>query len=1462
MIRHLFALCICIFTCFCTNFVYAQRPNSFSVNPGVFPEELDKFLQSTGRSDIQNIADDFNANYMQGKFSTAQKNQIIKLSNEMLQSNCQIAHEFEFYLQTINALVQANLLVKFDAWHKTLSASLKKSKDDFEQFLLVSKNIFVEQKILQLGGYNWVSSSSDVELLTDGEPHFYFKNLNLYCFTPGDTVEIYQTSGKFYPAKKLWIGKGGRIDWSRVGLDTTKVFAVIKKYQILLNDGLIVADSSLLTNKFLQDKPLLGKVIEKPLGKSQGDKSIYPQFEGYFNEFTGVNYGKGKFKGGFGMRGAMVIGKGNDTRKAELWFSYKNKPFLRVQSPDFFVKENKISVEKAEVTLFLGNDSIYHPQLSFNYLMDKDKISFYRDSKIGISAAPFIDSYHNIEFWVDEIKWDVNSPKIDIDNISGDVPAMFQSLNFFRDVQYEKIGGMLNYNPLQRIKQFTEEFNTNSFSLEFYASKFKSNVSELRIQMIDLNDKGFIKFDGPKNMVYVKRKLIDFVNAHNGRTDYDAIAFKSIISSIPNGYISLENNDLVVQGVPKFNFSDSQNVYIIPKEQIITVKKDRGMSFSGKLRAGKADFYGNNFVFDYAPFKIRLNNIDSLKFLFEDDSLGKLVHVRSVLQNIYGTLEIDHPYNKSGRRHIAKYPIFTSEVGSKVFYDYPSTQKGVYDRNRFYFAVDPFVLDSLSDLNLYSLALQGTFVSGGILPDMRHEIYLQKDQSLGFYIPIDSSYKYSLYGGKGTAIQDLSLSNDGLIGSGMISYLASRSYSKRFVYLLDSMNSSSYFFENDRTSLFPTIIRSPDVYNHWIPYQDTMFISNDGDPLKIAYDGAKLYGTIILTPHAMNAKGRMEIEGGELIADIFELKPVEVLSNEAIFRQRNPIDTTQIAFVTTPVKAYVNLDLKFAEFTYRNFPAINNTFYLNQYKGSFEKLHWEMIPKTLTFTGPINANSIRNGSYLISTRASQDSLIFSCATNFMTLEDYTMTCRGIPHILIADSKVVPDSGKAVIREQAEMDMLLNAKITADTITQYHKIDKVTIKINGKLDCRGAGNYSYFDKNKKEQKFYLDQIYVAERRYLEGKTLIPDSINFMVGPKIGFRGNAILKSFNKNLEYNGFFKAIHQMPLPRTDWFRAASVINPDSIYIPLTPPITNLNRQTLSTGFFVSNDSTHVYSSFFSRKRNTTDQELLKCEGTFTYFEQLDEFRIGSLGKIYGLEKRGNFFAMSEQKQIAYGDGKFNFGMETQGFSLKAGGYASLNLADTTFAMKLSMVIDMLLPQQAIKLMSDSLVEQTAGDASNYFDNRVLKYSIPNLVEEKTFKKLDDNLEDELSGKNLEELHKTFFITDLPLTWETSKRAFVNNGEIGLKSIDKFPIERRIKARFELVKKRGGDELTFYIQPPQGSWYYFKYQRGLMTVLSSDILFNDVIKNNVDKISKEKEDYKLKLGNISDRNKYVRGLKK
>jgi hypothetical protein len=134
-------------------------------------------------------------------------------------------------------------------------------------------------------------------------------------------------------------------------------------------------------------------------------------------------------------------------------------------------------------------------------------------------------------------------------------------------------------------------------------------------------------------------------------------------------------------------------------------------------------------------------------------------------------------------------------------------------------------------------------------------------------------------------------------------------------------------------------------------------------------------------------------------------------------------------------------------------------------------------------------------------------------------------------------------------------------------------------------------------------------------------------------------------------------------------------------------------------------------------------------------------------------------------------------------------------------------------------------------------------------------------MEDELSGKYMEELQQSFFFTDVTLVWNQSKRAFTSQGDLGLRSMNKSLIERKINGKIEITKRRGGDDFVMYLQHANGSWYYFKYQKGIMAAISSDLLFNNAIKEGQEKISKIKEDYRLRIASISDRNKFVRAQK-
>ena len=234
---------------------------------------------------------------------------------------------------------------------------------------------------------------------------------------------------------------------------------------------------------------------------------------------------------------------------------------------------------------------------------------------------------------------------------------------------------------------------------------------------------------------------------------------------------------------------------------------------------------------------------------------------------------------------------------------------------------------------------------------------------------------------------------------------------------------------------------------------------------------------------------------------------------------------------------------------------------------------------------------------------------------------------------------------------------------------------------------------------------------------------------------------------------------------------------------------------------------------------------------------------------------------VNEAKKQIQGEGKFSLGFETTKFELSSAGNASYSLLDTSYRMNLVMLLNFPFPQSALRAMYDSLSDQSISAEVPKFDGPFLSKALAELVEEKNIKKVVEEIEEDNTIRLINNLEKTIFISELMLKWNQASRSFQSEGEIGINSFDKYKFERKVRGKMEIVKRRSGDDYTLYIQSIVGSWYYFKFQKGVMYTVGSDPLYNKLIKDNSDKISK-KDDYKLRLANPSAKNAFLKASQK
>jgi hypothetical protein len=80
------------------------------------------------------------------------------------------------------------------------------------------------------------------------------------------------------------------------------------------------------------------------------------------------------------------------------------------------------------------------------------------------------------------------------------------------------------------------------------------------------------------------------------------------------------------------------------------------------------------------------------------------------------------------------------------------------------------------------------------------------------------------------------------------------------------------------------------------------------------------------------------------------------------------------------------------------------------------------------------------------------------------------------------------------------------------------------------------------------------------------------------------------------------------------------------------------------------------------------------------------------------------------------------------------------------------------------------------------------------------------------------------------MKWNTPTKSYVSEGMIGVGSIYKNQLNKFVKGKIEVIKKRSGDVLNIYLEVDNSTWYFFNYQTGLMQAISSDEKFNTTIK--------------------------------
>ncbi|QQR87081.1 MAG: hypothetical protein IPJ76_02315 [Flavobacteriales bacterium] len=1426
----------------------------FSSDQAIFLQEITDFLEAADKKEARPFIEQTFAPAWNGTFLTgAMRIKVVEVANYMQKKRFEAFPSFRDYLGAVAAFASSGKsAAEFDAWmasnQKIIDGGRKKQ---FSDFIAVCAGLFKENVLYASASTVWKSSNNKFTFAYDTVPKILFERMDLKCYAKRDSAVILGTTGTYLPTLAMWYGRGGKVTWERAGLKPGSTFAEWGgAYQVPLKSATFEVDSVQFNDPYF-DRTLRGRVVDKVLAGADEDNASYPRFESYDRRQRVKDIVEGiDFEGGFTMKGAKLQGYGTRDEPAYLTFYRDKRPFIVTSGLIYTIEQEKISSDDVGVKITLDKDSIFHPSVSLKFIKDKKQLTLIKKDE-GLSKGPYYDTYHELDMYFETLDWKQGDPVIHFGNLQGSsqTKASFESFDYFKEKRYMGMLGIDAVHPLVRLNDYTKQAG-EVFTAQDFAVFTKLQKTTVVPMLIDMANKGYLLYDPENELVTVKPRLREHILASAKRRDYDVLQINSNIDDGKNALLNLLNWDLTVRGVSRIIVSDSQDVKIYPANKEVVVKKDRDFSFGGVVQAGKLTYHGKEYYFHYDPFVVDLLNVDSVSFMadsFEPDDNGYhyQVKVRNVLEQVSGTLEIDEPSNKSGIQQVkgedgkmkAKYPEFpkfNSAKESYVFYDKKDIQKGVYDRDKFYYKSDPFQIDSLDDFTNKGLNFPGTLVSAGIFPDIREPLGLQPDYALGFVKPTGDA-GLPLYGKKATFTSTISLNHGGLQGEGTLEYLTTTYQSKALAFCPDSTYGMADTLWNQKSAAAMKVpeVQAANVFTRLEPKNDKLLADRRAKPMTMYGGQGFLYGLTELTPKGMTGAGLVDFTNATLASDLFDFTTMQIHADTSDFRLTEG-DTASIAFRTDNVNATVKLDERIGEFV-SNGKNTKVEFPVNQYMCFMDRFKWFMdqgdIELEADQTAAAGSEDLQlSGSNFISTRPDQDSLSFMAPKARYDLKNHLITANDVPYIQVADAQITPDSNRVRIRRNAQMDPITNAVIVANFVNKYHTIYNATANIKAKRDYNAVGDIDYVDENQKKWPIHLDKVAVdtAYATYAEGK--LGEKDNFQLSPHFDYFGDVRLRASEKPLTFDGSTRIIHVCEGLEKNWMRFRGPIDPMEVFIPVGDSLKDDIGADIGAGVFVSNDDPFsLYGTFLSRKKDGKDRPAIASKGLLFFDKAKQEYVIGPKDKIRQRNLPGDLVALNTTSCEITADGRIGAGLDLGRVQLIDVGTLKHvpGTKETTAQVTLT----------ANFHFHDNALERMVEEIMAYPDQKQLdlqKTNFEKMMRELLGLEKSDKLISELSLKGElkklpDELIRSLILSDVQLKWNQNEEAWVSDGPIGVASVLKKTVFRTLKGKVELARKRSGDSMTILLMLDDQTYYFFQYSRNYLYAYSSDQQFNTML---------------------------------
>ena len=1456
-----------------TTTLMAQKPKNVELTPEGLPEQLLEYMnKSTSASDKQKentqAIKSFKTVYS-GFDSRLQKRvtdfyaYAVKAKMKGNPEMCNLTRLLTSVASTPtggtdlnNAYSNVPNLEGFVTSLETFSKRNAKAKAVME-YVDFCEGLFSERVLYHSGSSDWrFAKNTPFRLgVKDGVPLVWFETeADLHYASAKDQGVIHGTRGVFNYKENEWRGEGGRVDWTRTGLAADVCYADLGRYTAETKFPKFKADSVSFVHTQYFSNPIPGRVEEQLESPKEPEKYGYPRFRSYQRDFVmkdimpGVDY-----SGSFMMNGSKFV-TASSKNPATLIFNRDGKPHIAVTAMKFTIAPEKLHAENAAVSIYIGEeDSISNTGITVRYVPAEKQVVLINDPKRNF-YSPYIDTYHQLDIYSESIVWRTDKGDLVFSNL-GSTGAMssgtFESSSYYTANKYRAITGIADVSPVEKVYDFMGS-RGSEFSLESLSNYLGYDRSQTLLVVHTLSKHGLVTYNEISGQVKVKDKLVDYQKAFTKSKgfDYDAIALESTAQGA-NARLTLENNDLLIRGVQKFVVSDSQLVVVYPDSlsgRQVTVGRNRSLHFDGRIDVGKFMLTVKNCDFSYENFSFNMPTVEMLEFYvpdFKDSKYEQLV--RTPLRNLVGTLEVDMPDNHCGLTKNKEYPIFKSLENSNVFYDSKDIQEGRYHRDRFYYTLLPFTLNSLVDFVTDSLQFTGVLTSGGIFPDIKEPLRVQKDYYLGFSTETPAG-GYPAYGGKGQYTKKIRLDHNGLHGSGELTYLTATAKSKDFLFLLDSAQAVTDTFSVREEQGFPEI-RNGKTDLRWLPYGDTMAVASleKGNPFKMYRGDASLRGSVTLTPQGASAAGSAEVHEGTLTSQRFALAAREMNAEVSDFTLRSTKFKT-VAFSAQGVRSSVNYDTRKADLQAPAGP-LTAELQLARYTARADHFAWDMDRKQLDLSNSTRGTSegldgmdIRQrlnkrgdmpGALFTSTDPKRKQLSFNALLSTYKYDLGELSSQGVYLIHVADAAIAPSADTLHVCKDGEMRVLNKAQLVFNRDSAWHYIFDADLLVKSSDSYTGKGYYDFRNDQEKAQRLFLDDISVADGVSI-AKGNIDDKASFTLSSAFGFAGKMRVEGNQRWPWFEGGVRLIQPcIPQSQLGLLAYAGYTDPEHVHVTVPEQPTDWKGHRITASILMDKGTLRPHAAFLTNEK-VSNNELLSAHGVLTYLGDRKAYMIASEEKVSDPDGIvAPFLSLSTTDCTVEGEGPIVFTRNKTQASLYSYGTTNIGISrsdDDNLATVFGFTFP--LDQEIVEALAFNLKNELRAAPIGMTTNAEMRHAMMyHLGADKgaaayalfsatgTVDKIPEAMRSTMLFDNIRWQHNPV----LGLWCE---------GKVGLVGVGDKPLGVTVGIKAQLYMDKGVQKLKLYVEAAKDHWYffYFDFQAQDLTLYSSVGTWDEKIK--------------------------------